>query len=169
MSIDTGDLIAVRTAHGILGGLTQIITRSPYTHVGIAVWRGGGLYVAELNGGRNHLVPICQLTDYDVYACPGGLTNIDGAVDTWLRLPIDYGYGTFVAIGLLNWFRIKMFVHWRKIIVCSGYCVAIWESAGWPEHSRVISPRELTELVKLKQQVRPAQPGEVGAFHGSLK
>lgn len=157
MKIETGDLIAVRTAHGVLGWLTQFVTRSPYTHTGVAVWLAGELFVAELNGGRNHLIPICQLTDYDVYAQPDGLGDVGNAIQSWLRVPVDYGFLAFVAIGLLNWLRIKMFVHWRKVMVCSGYCVAIYESAGWPERSRVISPRELAAMLKLKSEVRPIQ------------
>lgn len=154
-AIETGDLIAVRTAHGIMGRLTQIITRSPYTHVGLAIWLGDELYMAELNGGRNHLIPASQLSDYDVYACPAGLRDIDGAIRLWLRMPVDYGFLAFVAIGLLDWFRVKMFVHWRQVLVCSGYCVAIYEAAGWPEHSRIISPRELTRWLDFKTKIRP--------------
>jgi hypothetical protein len=155
VSIETGDLIAVRTAHGIMGRLTQFVTRSPYTHVGIVIRLGSDLFMAELNGGRNHLVPLSQLTDYDVYACPTGLRDIDGAIRQWLRLPVDYGFLAFAAIGLLDWFRIKAFVHWRQILVCSGYCVAIYETAGWPEHSRIVSPRELAADLELKLAVRP--------------
>lgn len=155
MSIETGDLIAVRTAHSIMGRLTQIITRSPYTHAGIAFWLAGDLYMAELNGGRNHLVPMSQLADYDVYACPDGLRDIDGAIRQWLRLQVNYGVLAFVAIGLLDWFRIKAFVHWRQILVCSGYCVAIYETAGWPEHSRIVSPRDLATGLVLKMAIRP--------------
>jgi hypothetical protein len=162
MKIETGDLIAVRTAHGVMGRLTQRITSSPYTHGGIAYWLAGELFMVELNGGRNHIVPMTQLTDYDVYAHPDGLTDIEGAIKKWLRDPIDYGFSAFPLIGLLNLLHITMFIHWRKIIVCSGYCVAIWESAGWPEHSRMISPRELAALVKLKLQVRPTQPASAG-------
>lgn len=154
--IQTGDLIAVRKAHGILGRLTQFFTRSPYTHVGIAIWLGGELFMAELNGGRNHLIPLAQLDDYDVYQCPEGLINIEASIQAWLKLPINYGFAAFIAIGVLDWFKIKAFVHWRKILVCSGYCVAIYETAGWPEHSRVISPRELASELTLKLEVRPA-------------
>lgn len=153
--INTGDLIAVRKAHGILGRLTQIITRSPYTHVGTAIWLAGKLFVAELNGGRNHLIPIIQIDEYDVYECPEGLENIEAAIMRWLDFSISYGMVAFVAIGFLDWFKIKTFVHWRKILVCSGYCVAIYETAGWPEHSHIISPRELASELKLKLEVRP--------------
>lgn len=154
MKIETGDCIAVRTAHGILGRLTQIVTASPYTHTGIAKWIDGDLFMSELNGGRNHLIPVSQLTDYDVYAHPDDLVGLEGAINAWLQHPVDYGYLAFAAIGLLNWFKIKAFVHWRKVMVCSGYCVAIYETAGWPERSRVISPRELTAQLTFKLAVR---------------
>jgi hypothetical protein len=154
-SIATGDLIAVRTAHSILGRLTQFFTRSLYTHTGVAIELAGRMFMAELNGGRNHLVPLSQISDYDVYACPEGLTDVEAAVLEWLRYQVDYGPGAFIAIGFLNWFKIKIFVHWRRLLVCSGYCVAIYETAGWPEHTRILSPRDLTELLTIKLAVRP--------------
>lgn len=152
--IRTGDCIAVRTAHGILGALTKILTRSQYPHVGIAIWIADRLYMAELNGGRNHLVPMSQLIEFDVYACPAGLVNVEEATLNALTFSIEYGYAAFVLIGLLNWLRIKVFVHWRKIIVCSGFCVAIYEAAGWPERSRQISPQELADQLEIKLEVR---------------
>lgn len=154
--IATGDLIAVRSPHGIIGWLTQFFTRSPYTHTGIAIWIEGGLYMGELNGGRNHIIPLSQLDgcDFDVYHPPSGLNNIAAALFFWLRLPIDYAYVAFVAIGLLNWLRAKIFVHWRQMLVCSGWCVAVYEEAGWGEHSRIVSPGELADMLKLKFEVR---------------
>ncbi len=154
--IATGDLIAVRSPHGIIGKLTQFFTRSPYTHTGIAIWIEGGLYMGELNGGRNHLIPLSQLdgSDFDVYSPPPGLSNIADALFFWLRLQIDYAYVAFVAIGLLNWLRAKVFVHWRQMLVCSGWCVAVYEEAGWGEHSRIVSPGELAAMLTLKMQIR---------------
>jgi hypothetical protein len=152
--IKTGDLIAIPTAHNILGKLTQFFTRNVYTHVGVALWIGGELFVAELNGGRNHLIPIIQLKEFDVYFCPDGLTDVEGAIRKWLSYPVDYGFIAFVAIGLLTWLKIKYFVHWRRILVCSGYCVAIYETAGWPEFSRVVSPGQLTDQLILNFKVK---------------
>lgn len=154
--IETGDLIAVRSAHGIIGRLTQFFTRSPYNHTGIAIWIEGGLYMGELNGGRNHLIPLSQLDrcDFDVYHPPPGLSNIADALFFWLRLQIDYAYVAFVAIGLLNWLRAKVYVHWRQMLVCSGWCVAVYEEAGWGEHSRIVSPGELAAMLMLKMQIR---------------
>jgi hypothetical protein len=154
--INTGDLIAVRSVHNFLGTMTQFFTRSKYTHVGLAIWLGGDLFMAELNGGRNHLIPMSQLDDYDVYAQPEGLVDVDASIRHWLSMQVSYGFIALVAIGLLDWFRIKTFVHWRQILVCSGYCVAIWEGAGWPEHTRILSPAELTRGLKLKDIVRPS-------------
>ena len=153
--INTGDLIVVRKNKSILGRATQFFTRSPYTHAGIAIWIEGVLYVAELNGGRNHLIPIEQLNNYDVYECPEGLTDVRSAIHKWLQKPVDYGYAALFLIGFLDWFKIKVFVHWRSIMVCSGFCVAIYETAGWPEHTRVISPAGLASELKLKLEVRP--------------
>lgn len=161
--IATGDLISVRTAHGFMGRLTQIVTRSPYTHSGIARWMGDELYMAELNGGRNHLIPMSQLTNFDVYAPPDGLTDIDGAIREWLRVAIPYGFLAFAVIGVLDLLRLTTFVHWRRILVCSGYCVAIYETAGWPEHTRILSPRALAALLRFKfnvtSQQQPASAG----------
>lgn len=154
--IKTGDLIAVPTAHSFMGKMTQFFTRSKYTHNGIACWLGGELFMAELNGGRNHLVPIIQLNDFDVYSPPDGLKDVAGSIKKWLSYPVEYGFVAFVAIGFLTWFKIKLVVKWRKILVCSGYCVAIYETAGWQETSRIISPGQLTGMLKMKLQVRRA-------------
>jgi hypothetical protein len=154
-AINTGDLIAVRKGNSLLGRATQFFTRSAYTHAGVAIWIEGVLYVAELNGGRNHLIPISQLKDFDVYECPVPLEGVRTAIHKWLQTPVDYGFAALFAIGLLDWFKIKMFVHWRKILVCSGFCVAIYETAGWPEHTRIISPAQLASELKLKLEVRP--------------
>jgi hypothetical protein len=152
--IQSGDLISVPVAHSIMGKLTQFFTRSEYTHSGVAFWMGNELFMAELNGGRNHLIPIIQLQDFDVYECPQNLRDVNGAIRKWLSYPVQYGYSAFIAIGLLNWFRIKAFVHWRNILVCSGYVVAIWETAGWPEHTRILSPGELAQCTPLKFKIR---------------
>lgn len=151
--INTGDLIAVPVAHGLLGKMTQFFTHSQYTHTGVAIWIGGELFMAELNGGRNHLIPIIQLHKFDVYKCPEGLVDVEGAIRKWLSYMVNYGILAFVSIGLLTWLRIKYFVNWRRILVCSGYCVAIYQTAGWGRFSRVISPGQLAEALELKFKV----------------
>ncbi|MFZ6747417.1 hypothetical protein [Undibacterium sp. Ren11W] len=156
--IEDGDVIAVRTAHSLFGKLTQFFTRKIYTHNGIAVWLDEGLWMVEINGGKNHAIPMSQLEgdDFDVFLPPQELTrsNIRKAALESLRVKVKYGLAAAFMIGLLGLLKLKTFVHWRKIIVCSGYCVAIYEEAGWQEHSRIISPGELADLLRLKLEIR---------------
>lgn len=156
--IKDGDVVLVKKAHNIMGKLTQYFTRSLYTHAGVAIWIDGGLYMAELNGGRNHLIPLSQLADtpFDVYECPlKDKSLIRKSIFNWLRFVVPYGFSAFVAIGIINYFRIKEFIHWRKVLVCSGYCVAILEDAGWEEHTRILSPGDLSRMLLLKFEVNP--------------
>jgi hypothetical protein len=155
--IQTGDLIAVRDVHNLLGTVTQFFTKSPYTHTGVAIWLGGRLFIAELNSGRNHLTPVSQLKNFDVFEPPEGLDRkaIELAIFIWLAEPIEYGYLAFLIIGIKCSLGLNVFIHWRKIMVCSGGSVKIYEMAGWGEHSRMISPGELTMLVGARKvQVR---------------
>jgi hypothetical protein len=166
-AIATGDLIVPRVAHNWIGTITQEVTDSPYVHAGLAYWMDGRLFIAELNGGRNHLTPISQLTDYDVYAQPDGLVDVAAAIDRWLDAPIDYAYAAFVVIGILDWLRLTTFVHARRLLVCSGWCVAVWETAGWGEHTRILSPAALARLCTLKLEVRQTQPASAGFSLGA--
>lgn len=156
--IETGDMIAVREATSWHARLTQIVTFSPYTHEGAAIWREGDLYLAEVNGGRNHLTAIEHWSDYDVYERPDQLdpVAVENSTLRWLRQTVAYNFLAFVLIGLMELLRVRAFVHWRRKQVCSGAVVAIFEGAGWPEHSRVISPRALAAELKFKLAIRPA-------------
>ncbi len=163
--IEDGDLISVRTQHGLFGALTQICTRSVYTHNGIAVWLDDGLWMTEINGGKNHAIPLSQLEgeEFDVFLPPLGLDRqaIRKAALESLRVKVPYGFAAAFMIGLLGLLKLKIFVHWRKIIVCSGYCVATYENAGWSEHSRIISPGELAGLLQLRCEVGPGVAGRI--------
>ena len=154
--IDTGDMIAVKRKTGVFATIERLVQRSPYTHAGVAIWIEGGLWMAELNSGGNHLVPLSQLADldFDVYAAPvNDLGAVRDAILTELREALPYGYLALVVVGLLNLLRIKAFLHMRHVVVCSGYVVRIWEAAGWPETSRQVSPAELASVLKMKFSV----------------
>ena len=102
--------------------------------------------MAELNGGRNHLIPLSQLRNmhFDVYHCPvDNRYRVEEAITDNLRDQIEYGYVALPVIGLLNFLRVKLFLHARRLLVCSGYVVKILEQAGWAEHTRILSPAEL--------------------------
>lgn len=151
-----GDLVAVINPQGIFGYATQFFTRSKYTHVGIAIWLGDGLYLAELNSGRNHFIPLSQLegVKFDVYTPPYQLVDIRSAVFKWMREPIDYSFLASAVIGLRSWLGIKASINWKEQLVCSGWCMAVYQEDGMTRYSRVVSPAELVKLFKLKFNVR---------------
>jgi hypothetical protein len=159
--IEDGDLIAVREHEGVLTPITRFFTSSQITHVGIACWMDGGLWMGELNAGKNHAVPLSQLseTDFDVYYPPvPSRAKVRASLLEALREKIHYAFGMLAAIGLLNWFRINVFIHARKLLVCSGWCVMVYEKADWPERTRVLSPADLVKQLTLKFEVRRAPP-----------
>lgn len=163
--IETGDLIGVRDVHGLLGRATRLFTHSPYTHTGVAVRLGDHLFMADLNSGRNHLTALSCVEQFDVFCPPAGLPRdlIEQEIFDWLAKPIDYGFAAFVVIGIKCALRIKAFIHWRKIVVCSGGSVQIYQGAaamawalrrirvaGWEDHDQMISPGELCAELRIK-------------------
>jgi hypothetical protein len=168
--ISTGDLIAVRDSKSWLGRLIQRVTGNVYTHTGVAQWMDGQLYMASLNSGYNHLTRVSHLAEFDVFNAPIGLGRdmIDKALDAWLEKRIEYGYASFVAIGLeCITGRRNLFDNWRSVVVCSGGSVMIYEMAGelqmaqnrtvpaaWLRHSRQLSPGELAGELLFKLAVR---------------
>jgi hypothetical protein len=156
--IDTGDLIAVRRKDSLLALATRFFTHGPHTHVGIALWVDEGLWMAELNGGGNHLVPLSQLTDFDfdVYRRPPEVSeaHVVKSIFSNLREKIEYGTAALFAIGLLNWIRLKVSGRQRRILVCSGYCVSVYVDAGWSDRTRLISPEEFANMLEFKLAVR---------------
>jgi hypothetical protein len=167
--IQDGDLIAVRGSH-LIDHLTSLVTKSPYTHTGVAVWCDGRLFMADLNSGRNHLTALSCVPDFDVFSPPAGLdrATIRAALFDWLATPIDYGFAAFVAIGLECMLeRRTLFENWRGIVVCSGGSVMIYENAAqrmqdaglapppaWLRHSRMLSPGELASELTLSLSIR---------------
>jgi hypothetical protein len=154
--ISDGDAIMVKSRRGLLAHLTRFFTRSDYTHGGVAFWTAGGLWMTEINSGKNHAIPLSQLseTDFDVYCCPiADAKAMRYAIQEAMRVKIHYGWPSLFVIGLINYFRIKVFLHARKILSCAGYCVMTYELAGWPEHSRILSPADLAGLLKFKLSV----------------
>lgn len=154
--IQDGDLIAVCGTEGFLSPFTRFFTRSRYTHVGVALWMDGGLWLAEINAGANHATPLSQfaVNDFDVYHKPAECTgDIRAAIHTALCIKIHYGFSALPVVGFLNWFRIKVFVHARRIIECAGFCIMIYELAGYPEYTRILSPVDITRLLVLRLSV----------------
>ena len=128
--IRTGDVIGVRGRKGPLAWLTRLVTWSPYTHVGIALWVGGGLYLAEINGGGNHLIPMSQIahTGFDVVRCPAHPADVPYAIETQLHDHQGYGFGTLVTIAARRVFGVELA---GDGAVCSSYAATILTLAGW--------------------------------------
>lgn len=161
-----GDCIAVRKKTGFLPTLTRYFTDSEYTHTGIAVWLDGGLWVAELNGGGNHVIPLSQIegVDFDVFEPPPNTRpRIREAVLEASRVKTPYAFLLLPVIGLLNWVKAKVYLPWRRLLVCTGYCVMVYEKAGWQAPSRALSPKQLVELLEFKLAVRWARSPCTGA------
>lgn len=148
--IKTGDLIAIKGTT-LLNKITQFFTHGPYTHTGIAIWFGDRLCMSELNGGRNHYVPISQLAKktFDVFAMPKDLEEekVRLAIYGLMEDPVDYSEGAFVVIGLISWLKLKIKLPWKHYMVCSSYSSATYATAGWPEETRMISPTALAKLL----------------------
>ena len=157
--IKTGDLIAIK-GNSLLNLITRFFTHGPHTHTGNAIWFGDRLCMVELNGGRNHYIPISQLAKkkFDVYETPEGLTEaaIRNAIFNMTADPIDYSETAFLVIGLISWLKLKVKLSCKDLLVCAGFSVAVYEEAGWKEApSRMISPTALTKLLKYKFSVEP--------------
>lgn len=158
-----GDLISISKAHSLFNRLTQILT-GEYVHVGVAVWIDNGLWMVEINGGRNHAVPLSQLkpAGFDVSEPPPGVTAASARFEALeaLRGTEEYGFGATIATGLIEFFNIPLVVNWRNGRHCAGLVTMIYDRAGWAKsagftHTYVISPTKLTKLMKFKFRVMP--------------
>lgn len=154
--IEDGDLIGVHGEHGLLVWPTRFFTRSKVTHVGIAVWLDGGLYLAELNGGGNHYVPLSQLSEvgFEVrYPPVNDRSRVKQAVQDLMRSKKTYGYLGLAVVGLITWLKIKVSIRAKELIVCSGWCRTVYEAAGAPRKTQMVSPGDLCNELPLKLTV----------------
>lgn len=132
-SIKTGDLIAVKRRDGVFPIATRIVTNSPYTHTGIAIWTGGRLLLAQTNAGGCNLAPLSQeaIYDFDVFECPVNRDKCEAA--TWAELGsrIPYGFLDCVRIFGYKVFGIPLPKNDGKDLVCSALSARIYMNAGW--------------------------------------
>lgn len=156
--IEDGDLIATRKTHSLFNWATKFFTREEYTHNGLAIWLDDGLWMSEINGGKNHLIPMSQLAgeDFDVCCPPEGLDRreIRREILESLRVKIPYGKLAAFATGLVEFFNLGIYIHWRNILHCAGISIRTYERAGWPRHTYVMSPGKLVKLLPFKFAVR---------------
>lgn len=131
--IKTNDMIAVRRRTGFLAIATRIVTRSPYTHTGIAFWTQGRLMIAQSNAGGCNIVPLSQeaIYDFDVFDCPPAAVDVETWVWSTLGARIGYGYLDLVRIAAFILFKIPLPVHDGDDLVCSALSALIYQKAGW--------------------------------------
>lgn len=132
-SIKTGDLIGVKRRDGIFPIATRIVTNSPYTHTGIAIWAGGRLLLAQTNAGGCNLAPLSQeaVYDFDVFECPVDRNACEGAIWQELGSRIPYGFMDCVRIFGYKVFGIPLPKEDGSDLVCSALSARIYKNAGW--------------------------------------
>jgi hypothetical protein len=132
-SIRTGDLIGVKRTTGLFPIATRIVTNSPYTHTGIAVWAGGRLLLAQTNSGGCNLAPLSQeaIYDFDVFDCPVDRNVCEGWIWSELGTRITYGFLDCVRIFGYKVFRIPLPKHDGPDLVCSALSAKIYIESGW--------------------------------------
>lgn len=130
--IKTGDLIAVRSLGGGLPALTRMVTRSPYTHTGIALWESGRLLLVETRGVAA-LVPLSQYedSDFDVIDCPVDRQAAYLCVYHLLGRTIRYDFMDLLRIGAHELLGVPLPEADDELMVCSALSAAIYKSAGW--------------------------------------
>jgi hypothetical protein len=131
--IKTGDLIAVRRRTGFLAIATRLVTRSPYTHTGIAIWCEGRLMLAQETGGGCNIVPLSQEAEYDfdVLDCPVDSHLVESWIWTLLGTRIPYGFVDLARIAAHILFFIPLPKEDGADLVCSALSALIYKKAGW--------------------------------------
>ena len=134
--IRSGDVIGVMSRKGPLVWATRAVMwisgGKPYTHVGVALWQAGRLYLVELNGGGNHLVPLSQISQpFDVARPLPEVSpeDVQIAVDFELETHVGYGTASLILIGLR-----RLFGQAPRVplgLVCSSYTASILRRLGW--------------------------------------
>jgi hypothetical protein len=89
---------------------------------------------------------------FDVFKRPPEISQFAAqtAIHYALRSVLDYSQLALFVIGLKEWLRSKLIIHWRNFLVCSGWCVYAYQTAGWKDCSRVISPQKFSEMLELR-------------------
>lgn len=134
--IETGDLIAVRRRSGPFAVATRLVTASPYTHTGVALWvgpeRDRRLLLAHINSGGASLVPLSQFSVYafDAFLCP--VERMDAERALWQAIGKKMGY------SVADLARIAAHIHLGLPLpeqgddyICSALSARIYLQAGW--------------------------------------
>lgn len=152
--LQTGDLIALRSRKGLAAWLIRLVTRSPYTHTGVAIWVGSRLLVVETRNGPASLVPLSQYQphDFDVFTAPVDETSrVFGRnviLDT-LGNEIPYAYGDLVRIALHELLGVPLPKHPPDRLICSALSELVYRRLGWAPQGlpSIPTPRDLVTAI----------------------
>lgn len=161
--IQTGDLIAVRRRSGPLAIATRLVTDSPYTHTGVALWVGPPgdrrLLMAHINGGGAGLVPVSQEVEFgfDVYPCPVDRAEVERAIWATIGVRISYSVGDLVYILLYLKLGVPL-PQQGDDYICSALSAYLYLLAGWkpsnlpaiPWPGATVASLEVGPLVKVR-------------------
>jgi len=144
-----GDLIAVRSKHSGWPGLIRWATRSQYTHCAIALWLDEGLWVAEMDGAKNVLIPLSQyqLTPFDVFSCPVDRKQVRDDILVTLRGKISYDWLDIWRLAINILFGVPLPTVDDSKLVCSSWAAYIWLRCGWKPAGRLPSIATPAEVV----------------------
>jgi hypothetical protein len=133
--IQDGDVVVVKRRSSALAVLTRLVTRSPYTHTGIAVWSGGRLLLVQANGGGVNAAPLSQEAEFafDVYDPPAGLARSEIVQAAWdaIGARLSYAIADLFEIWLYLWFGIPLPEKPGEDPICSLLTARILMAAGW--------------------------------------
>lgn len=150
-SIGNGDIIACHYRGGFWS-LVRRITGSKISHVGIAVWLGQGLYVAEMQQGGNILRPLSQTTsDFTVYKNPVSANKTKSVTLTVLRQRIRYAFLNLLLIGFNHLLHLRISNSSRAKATCGTFVRRILVRSGW-------HPGNLPKNPSPAQLVKQLQP-----------
>lgn len=165
--IQTGDLIALRGTRGLFAWLIRIITGSPYTHTGIAIWINGRLLVVETRQGPASLVPVSHYAhdDFDVFRAPldckqlalGSREVILNSIGA-LRA---YAWGDIVRVALHELIGVPLPKPAADRLICSSLSEYIYRRLGWqPENLPSIpTPRDLVAAIGMPARLEVRRNG----------
>ena len=141
--IQSGNVIGIAT-RGPLSPFTRAVQwlagfgpMSEITHVGVAKWIDGHLYLVEMDGVRNVL---CRLSQYSgrrmyVFARPVPEIEMAAQFDTVIGRLIKYSYFDLLRIGVRMVFRLRArrasVADKDEEMVCSNFVLAWLMLSGW--------------------------------------
>ncbi len=139
--IPDGALIFI-CGRGFFSRLIRWATRSDYSHVGIAAWLDGGLYIIEMDGAKGVLTPLSQYAGipFDVLSvapeseCFGKTKFLHTQALLAIRYYIPYNWWDIARIGaskILPFYRPQRRYHDKTDgKICSTFAASVYFIAG---------------------------------------